>query len=86
MSNAFQTCLKGFKLKIIVVEQKMTQSVESNEKLVDLFSLLGWKVQKPYLSSRMLIRSIKVELHPVEYQSRGSQGPMVTYHTLNAKG
>ena len=41
MSNAFQTCLKGFKLKIMVVEQKMSQLVESNEKLVDLFSLLG---------------------------------------------
>ena len=35
MSNAFQTCLKGFKLKKLVVDPKTTQPVESDEELVD---------------------------------------------------
>ena len=38
MSNAFQTCLKGFKLKMMIVEPKMAQPVELDEELVDLFS------------------------------------------------
>ena len=33
--NVFQTCLKGFKLKKLVVEPKMTQSVEPDEEPVD---------------------------------------------------
>ena len=28
MSNVFQTCLKGFKLKKLVVEPKMAQPIE----------------------------------------------------------
>ena len=28
MSNVFQTCLKGFKLKKLVIEPKMVQPVE----------------------------------------------------------
>ena len=35
MSNVFQTCLKDFKLKKLVVEQKTTQPFELNEELVD---------------------------------------------------
>ena len=35
MSNIFQTCLKGFKLKKLVVELKKTQPVEPNEELID---------------------------------------------------
>ena len=35
MSNVFQTCLKGFKLKKLIVETKTTQSVESDEESVD---------------------------------------------------
>ena len=35
MSNIFQTCLKGFKLKKLVVEPKMTQPVEPDEESID---------------------------------------------------
>ena len=52
MSNAFQYCLKGFKLKLMVVEPKMAQlveldeeSVEPDEEPVDLFNLIGRPVQ-----------------------------------------
>ena len=38
MSNVFQTCLKCFKLKMMIVEPKTTQPIEPNEELVDLFS------------------------------------------------
>ena len=45
MSNVYHTCLKSFKLKMMVVEPKMVQPVESNEEtvksdeeLVDLLS------------------------------------------------
>ena len=38
MSNVFQTCLKGFKLKMMVVESKTTQLVELDEEPIDLFS------------------------------------------------
>ena len=37
MSNVFQICLKGFKLKMMVVEPKTAQPVESDEEPVDLF-------------------------------------------------
>ena len=36
VSNDFQTYLKGFKLKILVVKSKTTQLVEPNEESVDL--------------------------------------------------
>ena len=36
MSNVFQTCLKGFKLKIMVVKPKTTQLVEPDEELVSV--------------------------------------------------
>ena len=35
MSNVFQTCLKGFKLKKLVVEPKTAQPVEPDEEPVD---------------------------------------------------
>ena len=35
MLNVFQTCLKGFKLKKLVVEPKTTQPVEPDEELID---------------------------------------------------
>ena len=44
MSNAFQTYLKCFKLKKMVVEPQTAQSVKSNEKPIDLFSLTGQEV------------------------------------------
>ena len=48
MSNVFQTYLKGFKLKMMVVEPKRVQPVELDEELVDLFSSIDQKVQKCY--------------------------------------
>ena len=35
VSNVFQTCLKCFKLKKLVVEQKMAQPVEPDEEPID---------------------------------------------------
>ena len=56
VSNAFQSCLKGFKLKMMVVELKTAQPVESDEELIDLFNSIGQRVQKFSLSSRMLVQ------------------------------
>ena len=56
MLNVFQTCLKGFKLKMMVVELKTAQPVESDEELIDLFNSIGQRVQKFSLSSRMLVQ------------------------------
>ena len=44
MSNVLQSCLKGFKLKKMVVELKTAQPVESDEELVDLFSSISQRV------------------------------------------
>ena len=91
MSNASQFCLKGFTLKMMVVEPKMVQSVESNEEPVDLFSSTDQRVQTPFLSSRTVVQPVKIEPQPVEVEpqsvkvwSRGGQGPMVTCQTLHA--
>ena len=35
MSNVFQTCLKGFKLKKLVVKPKMAQPVEPDKEPID---------------------------------------------------
>ena len=35
MSNVFQTCLKGFKLKMMVLEPKSAQLVESYKELIN---------------------------------------------------
>ena len=64
---------------MMVVESKTAQPVESNEEPVYLFSSTDQKVQKLSLSSRMLIQ-------PIEFWSRGGQGPMVTYQELNVNG
>ena len=45
MSNVFQTCLKGFKLKMMIVEPKMAQPVEPDEKPINLFSSTDQPVQ-----------------------------------------
>ena len=77
MSNASQFCLKGFNLKMMVVEPKMAQSVESNEELVDLFSSTDRRVQTPSLSSRMVVQPVKIEPQRSRLslnQSRSSQG------------
>ena len=64
---------------MMVVEPKTTQPVEPDEKPVDILCLTGWRVQKPSLSSTMLIQPVKV-------WSRGGQGPTITCHALNANG
>ena len=74
MSNVFQTCLKDFTLKMIVVEPKMTQPVESDKELIGLFISTSRNVQKPSLSSRTLVQLVKVEPQPVEVQSKFGQG------------
>ena len=71
---------------MMIVEPKMAQPVELDEESIYLFNSTDWKVQKPSLYSRMLIRLIKVELYPVKYWSRDGQGLMITYHALNANG
>ena len=48
MLNAFQTCLKGFKLKKMVIEAKTAQLVELDEEPINLFSLIGQGVQKSF--------------------------------------
>ena len=47
MPNVFQTCLKGFKLKKLVVEPKTAQPVEPDEEPVDPSST-GQGVQKTF--------------------------------------
>ena len=71
-------------LKNMVVEPKMTQSIESDEEPVDLFRSIGQGVQKHSLSSRTLVQLVKIEPQLVEGQSRGDRGPTITYHALNA--
>ena len=77
MSNVFQTCLKGFKLKMMVVEPKTAQLVEPDEEMVDLFNSIGRRMQKPSLYSKTFVQ-------PVEVWSRDGQDPMVTCQVLNA--
>ena len=61
MSNVFQTCLKGFKLRKLVVEPKTAQPIEPDKESVD--PQLNWLrgVKKHSLSSRMIIQPVKVE-------------------------
>ena len=60
---------------MMIVEPKTTQPVEPDEELVDLFSLTGRRVQKPFLSSGTLVQLW-----------RSGQDPMVTCQALNANG
>ena len=62
MSNVFQTCLKGFKLKMMVLEPKSAQLVESYKELVDLFNSTSRMVQKPSLSFKTLVQQVEVQL------------------------
>ena len=61
MSNAFQTCLKGFKLKKMVVKPKTAQLVEPSEETIDQLSSNGREVQKSYLSFRTFVQPVEVE-------------------------
>ena len=62
MSNVFQTCLKGFKLKKLVVEPKMAQPVEPEEEPIDpqLNQLRGTK--KYSLSSKTVVQPVTFSL------------------------
>ena len=62
MSNVFQTYLKGFKLKILVVEPKMTQPVKPAEEPVKGCK----KKKKHFLSSRTAVQPVKVEPQPID--------------------
>ena len=98
MSNVFKTHLKGFKLNKMVIEQKMAQSIKGStqligestqpiepiKELIDLSNSISWKVQKPYLSSGTPVRQVEIELHPVDYWSKGGWGSTVTFNVLNA--
>ena len=77
MSNVFQTCLKDFKLKKLVVEPKMAQPIEPDEEPID--SQLNWLrgTKKHSLSSRTVVQPVKV-------RSMGDRGLTVTCQTLNA--
>ena len=63
MSNVFQTCLKCFKLKKLVVKPKTAQPIEPDEELVD-----------PQLNQsglgRPLAQSVKVQVNPQLNRSR----------------
>ena len=56
MSNVFQTYLKDFKLKMMVVEPKMIKPIESDEQSVNQFSSTGRIVHKPFIYSKMLVQ------------------------------
>ena len=66
MSNVFQICLKGFKLKKLVIEPKTAQPVELDKEPVDPQLNRLRSVKKPYLSSRTVVQSVKVEPQPID--------------------
>ena len=45
---------------MMVVEPKMTQPIKLDEELVNLFSSIGRRVQKPFLSFKTLAQLIEV--------------------------
>ena len=59
---------------MMVVKQKTTQPVESDEELVNQFSSTGRGVHKSYLYSRMLVQLVKVEPQPIEVERSRSNG------------
>ena len=67
---------------MMVVKPKTTQSIESDEQLVDQFNSIGRMVQKPYLFSRTLVQPIKVKPQLVEVQSRSNQGAVEVQRSL----
>ena len=74
MSNVFQTCLKGFKLKKLVVEPKTAQPIEPDKESVD--PQLNWLrgVKKHSLSSRMIVQPDEELVNPHLNRSRSSRG------------
>ena len=77
MSNVFQTCFKGFKLKKLIVEQKTTQSVKSDKEPVDPQLNCSRDAKKLSLSSRTVVQPVKFEPQSVDPHlnwSRSGQG------------
>ena len=70
----------------MVVEPKRAQLIEQDEKPIDLFNSIGWRVQKPFLSFKMFVPPIKVEFQPIDIQSRDGRGPTITNQALNING
>ena len=68
MSNVFQTYLKGFKLKKMVVKPKTTQSIEPIKVKPQLID--------PTLTDRPLPQQLEV-------WSRGGRGPTITCQVLH---
>ena len=64
--------------------KESTQPVEPTEEPVNMFNSISWKMQKPSLSSRMLVQPIEIEPHPIEYRSNNGRGSTVTFNVLNA--
>ena len=71
---------------MMVVEPKMVQPVDLDEKPVGLSWSTYRIVQKPYLYSITFFQSVKVEPQLVEVRSRDGWGSTVTYQALNANG
>ena len=75
--NVLQTCLKGFKLKKLVVEPKTAQPIELDEELIDPQLNQSSGAKKNLLYSRMVVQPVKGEQEPVDphlNQSRSDQG------------
>ena len=74
MSNVFQTCLKGFKLKMLVIKSKTAQPIESVEESID--PQLNWSRSKstPNSISQGVGRPLAQSIDPHLNQSRSSQG------------
>ena len=68
MSNVFQICLKGFKLKKLVVEPKTTQPVELNVEPIDPKLNRSRSKKKPSLSFKTVVQSIEVKPQSVEVE------------------
>ena len=66
----FQTCLKGFKLKKLVVEPKTTQPVELDEEPVNPQLNRSMSAKQPFLSSRTVVQPV----NPYLNRSRSGQG------------
>ena len=68
----FSNLFKRFEVEKMVVEPKMAQLIKPNEEPINLISSTSWKVQKPSISSKILVWLVKIRPHLVEYRSRGS--------------
>ena len=85
VSNDFQTCLKGFKLKKISYWPKTAQPVEPDEESVNPQLNRSRGAKNSSLSSRMIVQPIKVEPQPVDphlNRSRSGQGAVEVQRSL----